>query len=190
MVQNGVYDTFAAELTRAVEKMKIGNGLDSQTNIGPLINEEAVNNVNHLINDAANSGARILVGGLEHNYGENFVAPTVLTHVSADMAVAKNEIFGPVAPLIKFDDEEQAISIANDTNVGLASYIYTRDIGRIWRVSEKLEYGMVGINEGIISNEMAPFGGIKESGMGREGSKYGIEDYLEIKYLCMGDLDP
>ena len=142
-----------------------------------------------MIDDAVASGAEVMVGGGASSLGGSFVEPTILTNVSRHMRVFKEEIFGPVAPLIRFSSEEEALELANDTEVGLASYIYTRDIGRIWRVSEGLEYGIVGVNEGIISNEMAPFGGVKESGNGREGSKYGLEDYLEIKYLCLGGID-
>ncbi len=188
-VQNGVYKEFSEKLAAAVAKFSMGDGSHAGVDIGPLINDDAIESVSALVNDAISQGAKVLVGGHVDDLGTRFFQPTVLTNVNADMSVATEEIFGPVAPLIKFDTEEQAINLANDTEVGLASYIYTRDIGRIWRVSEALEYGMVGINEGIISNEMAPFGGVKQSGMGREGSKYGLEDYLEIKYLCMGGLD-
>jgi len=167
----------------------MGDGSQEGVEIGPLINDAAVESVSALVNDAIRKGAKALVGGHVDNLGTRFFQPTVLTDVEPEMSVATEEIFGPVAPLIEFESEEQAIELANNTEVGLASYIYTRDVGRIWRVSEALEYGMVGINEGIISNEMAPFGGVKQSGMGREGSKYGLDDYLEIKYLCMGGLD-
>ena len=169
--------------------MSLGDGNQAGVDIGPLINDDAATSVKALVDDAVKNGAKILVGGGIDEMGSRFFQPTVLTNVTPEMEVATQEIFGPVAPLIKFDTEDQVIALANDTEVGLASYLYTRDIGRVWRVSEALEYGMVGINEGIISNEMAPFGGVKQSGMGREGSKYGLEDYLEIKYLCMGGLD-
>ncbi len=187
--QAGIHDAFAEKLAEAVAQLKLGNGRDEGVSVGPLINASAINSVRQLVNDAIDKGASALTGGASSDLGDLYFQPTVLTGVSSDMSVATNEIFGPVAPIIKFDTEAQAIEMANDTEVGLASYIYTRDIGRIWRVSEALEYGMVGINEGIISNEMAPFGGVKQSGMGREGSKYGLEDYLEVKYLCMGGLD-
>ena len=188
MVQAAVYDEFADKLAAAVANLKLGPGEEEQTDIGPLVNEKAVASVEALVQSATAEGARIVVGGSRSERGECFYQPTVLTEVTPGMAVARHEIFGPVAPLLKFDTEQEAIELANDTDVGLASYIYTRDIGRIWRVSEALEYGMVGINEAAISSEVAPFGGVKESGMGREGSKYGLEDYLEIKYLCMGGL--
>ncbi|NHN38024.1 NAD-dependent succinate-semialdehyde dehydrogenase [Pseudomaricurvus alcaniphilus] len=189
LVQSDIYPAFAAKLVAAVGQLKVGSGSEAGTDIGPLINEKAAANVRDLIASAVADGASVLTDADNNPGGSCFVAPTVLGDVSPRMRVATDEIFGPVAPLIKFDTEAEAIALANDTNVGLASYIYTRDIGRVWRVSEALEYGIVGINEGLISNEMAPFGGFKESGMGREGSKYGIEDYLEIKYLCMGGID-
>lgn len=189
LVQEGVYDEFAARLTRAVqEQFKVGNGVDEGVNIGPLIDEGAADNVCAMIDDATGRGAEVTTGG-RSQLGGSFVEPTVLTNVTDDMRVFREEIFGPVAPLFRFNTEQQAIEMANDTEFGLASYFYSRDIGRIWRVSEGLEYGIVGVNEGIISNEMAPFGGVKESGNGREGSKYGIEDYLEIKYMCLGGID-
>ena len=189
LVQEGVYDEFAAKLTKAVQEgFTVGNGFDDGTNIGPLIDEGAADNVCAMIDDATSKGATVNTGG-RSELGGSFVEPTVLTHVTEDMRVFREEIFGPVAPLFTFSTEEQAIQMANDTEFGLASYFYSRDIGRIWRVSEGLEYGIVGVNEGIISNEMAPFGGVKESGNGREGSKYGIEDYLEIKYMCLGGID-
>ena len=189
MVQEGIYDEFAEKLTAKVKELHQGNGADEGVTIGPLVNALAVDSMEKLVQDAVDSGATIGLGGKRSELGECFFEPTVLTDVTMDMKVASREIFGPIAPLIKFSTEEEAIAIANDTVFGLASYIYTRDIGRVWRVSEALEYGMVGINDGIISNEMAPFGGVKQSGLGREGSKYGIEDYLEIKYLCMGGID-
>ena len=185
-VQRGVQDELARKLVDAVGRLNVGAGDEDGVDIGPLINKGAVDSVSELVQDAINRGAELLIGGGVHERGALFFQPTVLSHVSGSMRVAREEIFGPVAPLIPFDSEGEAIAFANDTDVGLAAYIYTRDIGRVWRVSEALEYGMVGINEGIISNEMAPFGGVKQSGMGREGSKYGMDDYLEIKYLCMG----
>ncbi|MCV6604739.1 MAG: NAD-dependent succinate-semialdehyde dehydrogenase [Porticoccaceae bacterium] len=189
LVQEGVYDEFAARLTEGVQKqIVVGNGFDEGVNFGPLIDEGAANGVCELIDDAIDKGATLNTGG-RSELGGSFVAPTVLTNVNTDMRVFAEEIFGPVAPLIKFSSEEEALQIANDTEFGLASYFYSRDIGRIWRVSEGLECGIVGVNSGAISNEMAPFGGIKESGDGREGSKYGLDDYLEIKYMCLGGID-
>lgn len=190
LVQSSIYDKFAEKFAVEVKKLTIGSGEKENVDVGPLISQVAVDSVESLVDKAVSQGAKAITGGAKSKeFGGYFYEPTVLINVTPDMDVARDEIFGPVAPLIKFDTEQEAIAIANDTEVGLASYIYTRDIGRVWRVSEALEYGMVGINEGIISNEMAPFGGVKESGMGREGSKYGLEDYLEIKYLCMGGLD-
>ncbi|MCM2341512.1 NADP-dependent succinate-semialdehyde dehydrogenase [Rhodoferax sp.] len=188
LVQDGVYDEFARRLVAAVAKLKVSDGMVEGAQQGPLIDMAAVKKVEDHIQDALDKGARVLLGGKRHELGGSFFQPTILSDVTPDMAVAKEETFGPVAPLFRFSTEEEAIRMANDTEVGLASYFYTRDIGRIWRVGEALEYGMVGINEGIISTEVAPFGGVKESGNGREGSKYGIEDYLEIKYMCMGGL--
>ena len=187
--QSEIYDDLAQRLKIAVDLLKVGAGHDEGVEIGPLINADAKTFVQELLDEAVAEGATVLTGGNEQDQGDLFFQPTVLTNVSTHMRVAREEIFGPIAPLIKFETEEQAIQLANDSTVGLAAYMYSRDIGRVWRVSEALEYGMVGINEGLISNEMAPFGGVKESGMGREGSKYGIEDYLEIKYLCMGGID-
>jgi succinate-semialdehyde dehydrogenase/glutarate-semialdehyde dehydrogenase len=157
--------------------------------MGPLINEGAANDVLEFIGDAVERGASVVAGGGRSDLGRCFIEPTILTNVSDDMRVFREEIFGPVAPLFKFKTEAEAIAMANDTPFGLACYFFSRDIGRVWRVAEGLEYGIVGINEGIISNEMAPFGGVKESGQGREGSKYGLDDYLEIKYMCMGGID-
>lgn len=187
-VQAGVYDEFAKRLVAEVKKLKVGEGLEEGVNIGPLIHAEAAEGVNKLVEGAVSQGAKVLTGGRNNELGDAFYEPTVLANVTIDMPVAENEIFGPVAPLIKFETEEEVIEMANATEFGLASYFYARDIGRVWRVADALEYGMVGINEGLISNEMAPFGGVKQSGMGREGSKYGIDDYIEIKYLCMGGL--
>jgi len=189
LVQEGVYDAFAAKLVEAVRQFRLGDGAEEGVNMGPLIDEKAANEVLSFIDDAVDRGATILAGGSRASLGGSFVEPTVLTGVTREMRVFNEEIFGPVAPLIGFATEEEAIRMANDTPFGLASYFYARDIGRIWRVSEGLEYGIVGINEGIISTEVAPFGGVKESGQGREGSRYGMDDYLEIKYLCMGGID-
>jgi succinate-semialdehyde dehydrogenase/glutarate-semialdehyde dehydrogenase len=189
LVQESIYEEFSEKLCAAAAAFKIGAGDQEGVDIGPLINKEAIESVQALVDDAIKQGAKSHVADSAKHLNKGFFPPTVLTNVTPKMDVAVEEIFGPVAPLIKFTTEQEAIDIANDTNVGLASYMYSRDIGRIWRVSEALEYGMVGINEGMISNEMAPFGGVKESGMGREGSKYGLDDYLEIKYLCMGGID-
>src|SRR5262245_9973955 len=185
-VQSGIYDRFASRLAEKVAEMKVGNGLEQGTVIGPLIEEKAVAKVEEHVRDALSKGAKVLVGGKRAEGGGHFYVPTVLTDVKADMLAIHEETFGPVAPLMKFDTEEEVIRLANSTEFGLASYFYTRDISRAWRVAEALESGIVGINEGIISTEVAPFGGVKESGIGREGSKYGIEEYLEIKYLCYG----
>ncbi|TBU71433.1 NADP-dependent succinate-semialdehyde dehydrogenase I [Pseudomonas daroniae] len=184
-VQDGVYDAFAEKLKIAVEKLKIGNGLEDGTTTGPLIDEKAVAKVKEHIEDAVSKGAKILSGGKTHALGGTFFEPTILADVPKNALVSKDETFGPLAPLFRFKDEAEVIAMANDTEFGLASYFYARDLSRVFRVAEALEYGMVGINTGLISNEVAPFGGIKASGLGREGSKYGIEDYLEIKYLCL-----
>lgn len=189
LVQEDVYDEFARKLIKAMGSLSLGNGADDGVTVGPLINEGAANDVLEFVEDAVAKGASVVVGGSRSALGTCFVEPTVLTDVNADMKVFSEEIFGPIAPLFKFKTEEEAIAMANDTEFGLACYFYSRDIGRIWRVGEALEYGIVGINEGIISNEAAPFGGIKESGQGREGSKYGLDDYLEMKYMCMGGID-
>jgi succinate-semialdehyde dehydrogenase/glutarate-semialdehyde dehydrogenase len=189
LVQEGVYDAFTEKLMAATAGLKLGNGMDDGVHIGPLINEKAANDVMGFVEDAVAKGASVVTGGQRSSLGSCFVQPTILTNVNDDMRVFREEIFGPVAPLFKFKTEADAIAMANDTEFGLACYFYSRDIGRIWRVGEGLEYGIVGINEGIISNEMAPFGGVKESGQGREGSKYGLDDYLEIKYMCMGGID-
>ncbi|NVK18374.1 MAG: NAD-dependent succinate-semialdehyde dehydrogenase [Methylocystaceae bacterium] len=188
-VQAGVYDAFAEKLAAAVKGFKVGLGTDDGVTQGPLINQAAINKVQELVEDAKDKGAKVMCGGAPHELGGTFYEPTILTDVTTDMRVASEEIFGPVAPLYKFDDEDEVIKKANDTPFGLAAYFYARDMGRVWRVSEGLEYGIVGINEGIISTEAAPFGGVKESGIGREGSKYGVEDFVEIKYLCMGGVD-
>jgi succinate-semialdehyde dehydrogenase/glutarate-semialdehyde dehydrogenase len=189
LVQEGIYDEFAAKLVTAMTSLKLGNGTDGSVNVGPLINERAANDVMTFVDDAVAKGATVAAGGGATDLGACYVQPTLLTNVNKDMKVFREEIFGPIAPLFKFRTEEEAIAMANDTEFGLACYFYSRDIGRVWRVAEGLEYGIVGINEGIISNEMAPFGGVKESGQGREGSKYGLDDYLEIKYMCVGGLD-
>ncbi len=189
LVQAGVYDAFAEKLAAKVADLKVGNGMDEGVVIGPLIDANAADTVMGMVEDAVSQGARVVVGGSKGDLGDAFVMPTVLTNVNSGMRVFAEEIFGPVAPLIKFDTEAEGIELANQTEFGLASYFYARDIGRIWRVAEGLEYGIVGINEGIISNEMAPFGGMKESGNGREGSKYGMDEYLEIKYLCVGGIE-
>lgn len=190
LVQEDVYDAFAEKLTATVKSsLVLGNGMSEGVTTGPLINEKAANDVLALIDDAVKKGAEVLIGGGRSTLGGSYVEPTVLARVNDTMRVHEEEIFGPVAPLFKFKTEQEAIAMSNDTDCGLAAYFYSRDIGRIWRVSEALEYGIVGINEGIISNEMAPFGGVKESGNGREGSKYGMDDYLEIKYLCIGGID-
>ena len=188
LVQDGVYDEFARRLVAAVGKLKVSDGMAEGAQQGPLIDMAAVQKVESHIQDALAKGARVLLGGKRHALGGSFFEPTVLADVTGNMAVAKEETFGPVAPLFRFTTDEEAIRMANDTEFGLASYFYSRDIGRIWRVAEALEYGMVGINEGIISTEIAPFGGMKESGIGREGSKYGMDDFLEIKYVCIGGI--
>jgi len=189
LVQDAVYDEFAKRLAAAVAEFRLGDGTEDGVTMGPLITENAANDVMAFIDDAVAKGAKVVAGGSRSSLGASFIEPTILTDVSADMRVFSEEIFGPVAPLFRFSTEEEAIAMANDTEFGLACYFYSRDVGRIWRVGEGLEYGIVGINEGIISNEMAPFGGVKESGQGREGSKYGLDDYLEIKYMCMGGID-
>jgi succinate-semialdehyde dehydrogenase/glutarate-semialdehyde dehydrogenase len=186
LIQAGVYDEFAMKLKSAVAKLRVGDGLAGITDQGPLIDAKAVTKVEEHIADALAHGAKVMLGGKRHSLGGSFFEPTILTDVTPQMLVAREETFGPVAPLFKFETEAQAISMANDTEFGLAAYIYTRDLARSWRVSEAVEYGIVGLNTGIISTEVAPFGGIKESGMGREGSKYGILDYTEIKYICVG----
>ncbi|MEE2691810.1 MAG: NAD-dependent succinate-semialdehyde dehydrogenase [Pseudomonadota bacterium] len=189
LVQSSVYDAFAEKLSAAVKKLKVGDGLESGVEQGPLIDQAAVEKVEEHVADAVNKGAKILMGGHRHPKGLSFFEPTILTGVTRDMAVAREETFGPLAPLFRFDTEEEAVRMANDTEFGLACYFYTRDLGRAFRVMEALEYGIVGLNEGIISTEVAPFGGVKESGMGREGSKYGLEDYLNIKYALVGGLE-
>ena len=176
------------DLTAAVEKLKVGDGLKGDTHQGPLIDMGAVEKVEEHIADAVAKGARVIFGGKRHELGGTFFHPTILADVTTAMAVAREETFGPLAPLFRFSTEEEAIRMANDTEFGLASYFYSRDIGRVWRVAEAVEYGIVGINTGLISTTVAPFGGMKESGFGREGSKYGLDDFLEIKYLCIGGI--
>ncbi|CAN6247008.1 unnamed protein product [Urochloa humidicola] len=188
LVQEGVYEKFASAFIKAVQSLQVGNGLEESTSQGPLINEAAVQKVEKFINDATSKGANVMIGGKRHSLGMTFYEPTVVGNVSNDMLLFKEEVFGPVAPLIPFKTEEEAIHLANDTNAGLAAYIFTKSISRSWRVSESLEYGLVGVNEGIISTEVAPFGGVKQSGLGREGSKYGVDEYLELKYICMGNM--
>jgi succinate-semialdehyde dehydrogenase/glutarate-semialdehyde dehydrogenase len=188
-VQDSVYESFTVKLTKAVAALQVGDGAATGTNIGPLIDGNAIAKVEEHVVDATSRGATVVVGGKRHAKGGNFYEPTVLTDATPDMLIFREETFGPVAPLFRFKTEAEVIAMANDTEFGLASYFYGRDIARVWRVAEALEYGMVGINEGLISTEVAPFGGVKESGLGREGSKYGIEDYLELKYLCMGGME-
>ena len=188
LVQSGVYDAFAEKLVAAVRKLKVGNGIEDDVTQGPLIDTKALEKVEELVADAVGKGAKILLGGRRHALGGSFYEPTVIDGATMDMEFAQEEIFGPVSPLYRFETEADAIAMANDTDVGLASYFYTKDLGRAWRVAEALEYGMAGVNTGLISNAMAPFGGVKESGLGREGSKYGIEDYLVLKYVCMAGI--
>ncbi|MFV0437466.1 MAG: NAD-dependent succinate-semialdehyde dehydrogenase [Desulfopila sp.] len=187
-VQNGVYDTFAARLIKQVEQLKVGNGMEPHVDQGPLINEEAIVKVENHIDEALAMGAKLLTGGKRHDFGRTFFQPTVLGDVRTDMAVAVEETFGPIAPLIRFSSEDDLIPMANDTEYGLAAYFYSKDIGRIFRTAEDLEYGIIGVNTGLISTEMAPFGGVKQSGIGREGSRYGIDEYLEMKYICLAGI--
>lgn len=190
IVQAGVYDHFLSKLSSRVAQFKVGNGLEVDDAVqGPLINSAAVEKVERHVKDAVDKGARVVLGGSRHALGGTFFEPTILADVTTDMAVTYEETFGPVAPIYRFETESEAIALANDTEFGLAAYFYSRDIGRVWRVAEALEVGIVGVNEGIISSEMAPFGGIKQSGQGREGSKYGLDDYLEMKYLCLGGIE-
>jgi succinate-semialdehyde dehydrogenase/glutarate-semialdehyde dehydrogenase len=188
LVQDGVYDAFAGKLADAVARLKIGDGLRGATDQGPLIDMKAVEKIEEHIADALRKGAAIAYGGKRHALGGTFFEPTILKNVKPDMLIAREETFGPVAPLFRFKTEQEALRMANDTEFGLAAYFYTRDLARSWRVSEGLEYGIVGLNTGIISTEVAPFGGVKESGTGREGSKYGIQDYTELKYVCVGGI--
>jgi succinate-semialdehyde dehydrogenase/glutarate-semialdehyde dehydrogenase len=186
LVQDGVYEAFAEKLAEKIKGLKVGNGLEEGVNQGPLIDKAGLEKAEEHVQDAVSKGASLVVGGKRHELGGSFYEPTLLTGVNTNMKVTKEETFGPVAPLVRFSSEEEGVAMANDTPFGLAAYFYARDIGRIWRVGEALETGIVGINTGIISTESAPFGGVKESGVGREGSKYGIEDFLEIKYMCVG----
>jgi succinate-semialdehyde dehydrogenase/glutarate-semialdehyde dehydrogenase len=186
LVQDGVYEEFAEKLAAAAQSLKVGNGMEDGVNQGPLIDLNALLKVEEHVEDAVAKGAAVAAGGARHTLGGTFYQPTVLTNVTTDMKVTREETFGPVAPLFRFSDDEEGVSMANDTEFGLASYFYARDMGRVWRVSEALESGIVGVNTGIISTEVAPFGGVKESGVGREGSKYGIDDFVEVKYICMG----
>ncbi|QJE00412.1 NADP-dependent succinate-semialdehyde dehydrogenase [Massilia forsythiae] len=188
-VQDGVYDAFAEKLAAAVAKLQVGNGMDAGVTQGPLIEEKAVVKVEQHVADALSKGARLLLGGKRHELGHSFFQPTVLADVTPQMLLAREETFGPVAPLFRFKTEDEVVALANDTEFGLAAYFYSRDIGRVWRVAEHLETGMVGVNTGLISNEIAPFGGVKQSGLGREGSKYGMDDYLVVKYICMGGIE-
>jgi succinate-semialdehyde dehydrogenase/glutarate-semialdehyde dehydrogenase len=189
LVQEGVYDAFVKKLAAATEKLKVADGFEDGSQIGPLIDDAAVTKVEDHIADATGKGAKVLTGGERHPLGGSFYKPTVLADVTPQMKVAREETFGPLAPVFRFKDEAEVIRLANDTEFGLAAYFYARDIGRVWRVAEALEYGIVSINVGVFSNEVAPFGGVKESGIGREGSKYGIDDYLEIKFLCFGGIE-
>ncbi|KAE8691830.1 Succinate-semialdehyde dehydrogenase [Hibiscus syriacus] len=206
LVQEGIYEKFAEAFSKAVQNLQVGDGFTEGVAQGPLINEAAVQKVESFLQDALSKGAKVILGGKRHSLGMTFYEPTVVTDVKSDMLLAREEIFGPVAPLLRFKTEEEAIRIANDTNavslgleqsvyqtlsitIGLAAYIFTNNVQRTWRVPEALEYGVVGVNEGIISTEVAPFGGFKQSGLGREGSKYGIDEYLELKYVCLGDMN-
>ena len=186
--QKGIYDAFVKKLSDKLSQMKTGNGLDDGTNFGPLIDEKAVEKVEEHIKDATSKGAKLVMGGKRHELGGSFFQPTILSHVTSDMAVAKEETFGPLAPVFAFEDEKDVIAQANDTEFGLASYFYATDLSRVFRVAEALEYGIVGVNTGIISAAEAPFGGVKSSGLGREGSKYGIDEFVEIKYVCLGGI--
>ncbi len=185
-IQNNIFDEFATKFTKAVNKLRVGNGLTSDVHQGPLINQAGFDKVKSLVDDAVSKSAKIMCCGHPHELGSLFFEPTILTEITEDMRLVKEEIFGPVASLFRFDTEEEVVKHANNTNYGLAAYFFTRDSNRIWRVAENLEFGIIGSNEGIVSTEVAPFGGFKESGIGREGSKYGIDEFLEIKYLCMG----
>jgi succinate-semialdehyde dehydrogenase/glutarate-semialdehyde dehydrogenase len=188
LVQDSVYDAFAAKLATAVAKLKVGDGLKGETQQGPLIDMKAVEKVEQHIADAVKKGAKVVAGGKRHSLGHSFFEPTILVNVTPDMAVAREETFGPLAPLFRFKTEDEAVKMANDTEFGLAAYFYARDLGRVWRVAEQIESGIVGINTGIISTEVAPFGGVKESGLGREGSHHGMEEYVEIKYVMMAGI--
>jgi succinate-semialdehyde dehydrogenase/glutarate-semialdehyde dehydrogenase len=183
-----VYAEFSEKLAKRVEAFKVGDGFEEGVTIGPLINDAALTKVEAHLSDAISKGARIVTGGSRHHHGGTFFEPTVVTGVTKDMLVQHEETFGPIAPVFEFSSEEEAIALANDTEFGLAGYFYSKDISRVWRVAERLETGMVGINTGLISTEVAPFGGVKQSGQGREGSKYGADDYVELKYMCFGDI--
>ena len=187
-IQDTIYDDFTGRLAQAVSGLVVGDGLKGETHQGPLIDMAAVEKVEDHVKDAVDKGARVVAGGQRHELGGTFYEPTILADVTQDMKVAREETFGPVAPLFRFKDDEEVIRLANDTEFGLAAYFYSRDIGHVWKTAEALEYGIIGINEGIISTEVAPFGGMKESGISREGSKYGIDEFVEIKYLCMGGI--
>jgi succinate-semialdehyde dehydrogenase/glutarate-semialdehyde dehydrogenase len=187
-VQDGVYDAFITKFAEAVRGLKIGRGEEEGVHIGPMISPSAIEKVERLLQDAVDKGASVIEGGQRHALGGLFFQPTVVKDATAEMAFAREEIFGPIAPVFRFGTEQEAIELANATEFGLAAYFYARDLGRVWRVAEELEYGMVCINDGILSTEVAPFGGVKESGIGREGSKYGIDEYLEIKYLTLAGL--
>ncbi|CAK9179669.1 unnamed protein product [Ilex paraguariensis] len=188
IVQEGIYEKFANAFSHAVQNLKVGDGFGEGVAQGPLINDAAVHKVDSFVQDAISKGAKVLLGGKRHSLGTTFYEPTVLTDVKNEMLISREEVFGPVAPLLRFKTEEEAIHIANDTNAGLAAYIFTTNVQRSWRVSEALDYGIVGVNEGLISTEVAPFGGFKQSGLGREGSKYGMDEYLELKYVCLGNI--
>ncbi len=189
LVQDTIFDAFMEKFTSTVNRFKVGNGLDKTNTHGPVVNAQSVVDIHELVEDALNKGATAVTGGQPHSQSGHFYEPTILTDMTKDMRLFSEEVFGPVAPVFKFSSEEEAIAMANDTEFGLAAYVFTRDMARIWRVSEAIEFGMVGVNEVAITSEVIPFGGIKESGQGREGSKYGLDDYLEIKYICMGGLD-
>jgi succinate-semialdehyde dehydrogenase/glutarate-semialdehyde dehydrogenase len=188
-VHEKVYDAFAERLAAKVKALKVGRGTEPGVTQGPLINADAVAKVEEHLADAQNRGAKVAIGGRRHALGGTFYEPTVLTGVTPEMQIFREETFGPVAPLIAFRDDAEVVELANRSEFGLASYFYSRDIGRVWRVAEALEYGMVGVNTGLITTEVAPFGGVKQSGLGREGSKYGIEEYVEVKYICFGGID-
>lgn len=189
IVQEGIYDKFADSFSKAVQSMQVGDGFSEGVTQGPLINEAAVQKVESFVQDAIFKGAKVLLGGKRHSLGMNFYEPTIISNVTEAMLLSREEVFGPVAPLLRFKTEEEAILMANNTKAGLAAYIFTNNVQRSWRVTEALEYGLVGVNEGLISTEVAPFGGVKQSGLGREGSKYGMDEYLEMKYVCLGDMN-
>ncbi|XP_059441416.1 succinate-semialdehyde dehydrogenase, mitochondrial isoform X2 [Corylus avellana] len=189
IVQEGIYEKFANAFSKAVQNLQVGDGFTEGVAQGPLINEAAVQKVESFLQDAISKGAKVLLGGKRHSLGMTFYEPTVVSDVNGEMLLSREEVFGPVAPLLRFKTEDEAIHLANDTNAGLAAYVFTNNIQRSWRVSEALEYGLVGVNEGVISTEVAPFGGVKQSGLGREGSKYGLDEYLEMKYVCLGNMN-